>query len=133
MATSLVWVCLEAKVIINSQFSCGRLTDFLSLSLSLFQLAIEAAVGIAVFVRCFVNKKKIEAEIVDKLGNGFSQAPFATVVVISVADISYQAFRFMTSWNYQLSTIKIFIMFLFLLKFLCRLFAQCFHCWLVFH
>nr|GLL23114.1 probable protein S-acyltransferase 19 isoform X1 [Ipomoea trifida] len=47
---------------------------------SLVWLAIEAAVGVAVFVRCFVNKRKIEAEIVDRLGNGFSRAPFATVV-----------------------------------------------------
>ncbi|XP_019194495.1 PREDICTED: probable protein S-acyltransferase 19 isoform X2 [Ipomoea nil] len=45
-------------------------------------LAIEAAVGIAVFVRCFVSKRKIEAEIVDRLGNGFSRAPFASVVAV---------------------------------------------------
>lgn len=42
---------------------------------------IEAVVGIAVFVRCFVNKKGMEAEIIDKLGNGFSRAPYAIVVV----------------------------------------------------
>lgn len=49
--------------------------------------------GIAVLVRCFVNKKNMEAEIVDRLGNGFSRAPFATVVVMFVtcikATISY--------------------------------------------
>lgn len=49
---------------------------------TLLQLVTEAGVGIAVLVRCFVNKKNMEAEIVDRLGNGFSLAPFATVVVI---------------------------------------------------
>ncbi|XP_055801932.1 probable protein S-acyltransferase 19 isoform X2 [Solanum dulcamara] len=49
------------------------------------RLVIEAGVGIAVLVRCFVNKKNMEAEIVDRLGNGFSQAPFATVVVVCTA------------------------------------------------
>ncbi|CAI9090175.1 OLC1v1024896C2 [Oldenlandia corymbosa var. corymbosa] len=56
---------------------------FISLmAFSLLWLVIEAAVGIAVFVRCFVNKKNMEAEIVDRLGNGFSLAPFATVVAV---------------------------------------------------
>lgn len=45
------------------------------------QLVIEAGVGIAVLVRCFVNKKSMEAEIIDRLGNGFTRPPFATVVV----------------------------------------------------
>lgn len=45
------------------------------------QLVLEAGVGIAVLVRCFVNKKSMDAEIVETLGNGFSRAPFATVVV----------------------------------------------------
>ena len=45
------------------------------------QLFMEATVGIAVLVRCFVNKKGMETEIIDRLGNGFSRAPFATVVV----------------------------------------------------
>lgn len=59
---------------------------FISLmALSLFWLVIEAAVGIAVLVRCFVNKKNMEAEIVDRLGNGFSRAPFATVVAVCTA------------------------------------------------
>lgn len=49
------------------------------------QLAIEVGTGVAVLVRCFVNKKNMEAEIVDRLGNGFSRAPFATVVVISIS------------------------------------------------
>lgn len=37
--------------------------------------------GGAVFIRCFVDKQGIENQITDKLGNGFSIAPFATVVV----------------------------------------------------
>jgi palmitoyltransferase len=45
------------------------------------KLVLEAGVGIAVFVRCFVNKQSMKVEIVDTLGNGFSIAPFATVVV----------------------------------------------------
>ena len=45
------------------------------------QLVLEAGVGIAVFVRCFVNKQSMKIEIVETLGNGFSVAPFATVVV----------------------------------------------------
>lgn len=46
------------------------------------QLTVEAGVGISVLVRCFTNKHQMEAEIIDRLGNGFSRAPFATVVVI---------------------------------------------------
>lgn len=49
-----------------------------------FQLVIEAAVGIAVLVLCFVNKKSMEAEIIDRLGNGFTRPPFATVVVLMI-------------------------------------------------
>lgn len=46
-----------------------------------FQLVIEAGVGIAVLVRFFVNKRGMESEIIDRLGNGFSRPPFAAVVV----------------------------------------------------
>ncbi|KAL8152125.1 hypothetical protein V2J09_021933 [Rumex salicifolius] len=49
---------------------------------SLLWLTIEAGVGIAVFVRCFVNKGSMEAEVIDRLGNGFSRAPFAAVVAL---------------------------------------------------
>ncbi|XP_016572703.1 probable protein S-acyltransferase 19 isoform X2 [Capsicum annuum] len=49
------------------------------------RLVTEAGIGIAVLVRCFVNKKNMEAEIVDRLGNGFSLAPFATVVAVCTA------------------------------------------------
>jgi hypothetical protein len=46
------------------------------------QLAVEFLVGAAVFVRCFVDKRATEEQIISKLGNGFSTAPFATVVAI---------------------------------------------------
>ncbi|KAF5942525.1 hypothetical protein HYC85_020167 [Camellia sinensis] len=49
------------------------------------RLVIEAGVGIAVLVRCFVHKKSMEADIVDRLGHGFSLAPFATVVAVCTA------------------------------------------------
>ncbi|KAL7154505.1 hypothetical protein ABFS83_03G006100 [Erythranthe nasuta] len=49
---------------------------------SLFWLVFECAVGIAVLVRCFVDKKAIANEIVDRLGDGFSRPPFATVVAL---------------------------------------------------
>ncbi|KAL3624649.1 putative protein S-acyltransferase 19 [Castilleja foliolosa] len=59
---------------------------FISLmGISLVWLVVEAGVGIGVLVRCFVNKSHMEAEIVDKLGNGFTRAPFATVVAICTA------------------------------------------------
>ena len=68
---------------------CGILGNFYSIKCfpngnvfaCLVKLALEAGVGIAVFVRCFVNKQSMKVEIVDTLGNGFSRAPFATVVV----------------------------------------------------
>ncbi|KAJ4976147.1 hypothetical protein NE237_001253 [Protea cynaroides] len=49
---------------------------------SLIWLVIEAGVGIAVFVRCFVDKRNMENQIIERLGNGFSRAPFAAVVAI---------------------------------------------------
>lgn len=59
---------------------------FISLmAASLLWLVIEAGVGIAVLVRCFVNKTSMEEEIVDRLGNGFTRAPFATVVAVCTA------------------------------------------------
>lgn len=53
------------------------------LLLPLLQLAMEAGVGIAVLVRCFVSKQNMEADIDDRLGKGFFRAPFAAVVVCS--------------------------------------------------
>ncbi|KAJ0974524.1 hypothetical protein J5N97_016489 [Dioscorea zingiberensis] len=44
------------------------------------ELAVEFGVGVAVLVRCFVDKRDTEALIMKKLGSGFSQAPFATIV-----------------------------------------------------
>ncbi|XP_073058172.1 probable protein S-acyltransferase 19 [Primulina eburnea] len=59
---------------------------FISLmAISLVWLALEVLVGIAVLVRCFVKKKHMETEIIDRLGNGFSRAPFATVVAVCTA------------------------------------------------
>ena len=47
----------------------------------LYKLAVECGVGIAVLVRCFTNKRATELQIADRLGDGFSRAPFATIVV----------------------------------------------------
>ncbi|EPS72832.1 hypothetical protein M569_01926, partial [Genlisea aurea] len=59
---------------------------FLALmAISLVWLVLEAGVGIAVLVRCFVRKSEMEAEIVDRLGNSFSRAPLAAVVAICTA------------------------------------------------
>lgn len=56
---------------------------FISLmATSLVWLVFEAAVGIAVLVLCFVKRKSMEAEIIDRLGNGFTRPPFATVVAV---------------------------------------------------
>lgn len=48
------------------------------------QLIVECGVGIAVLVRCFSDKKSMERQIADRLGVGFSEPPFATVVVCLV-------------------------------------------------
>ncbi|CAN6463971.1 unnamed protein product [Victoria cruziana] len=64
----------------------GRKNYFTFISLmasSLIWLMIESGVGIAVLVRCFIDKKETENQIIDRLGNGFSRAPFATVVGIT--------------------------------------------------
>ncbi|XP_027909458.1 probable protein S-acyltransferase 19 isoform X1 [Vigna unguiculata] len=58
-------------------------SSFIALmAFSLAWLVIEAGVGVAVFVRFFVNKRGMESEIIDRLGNGFSRPPFAAVVVV---------------------------------------------------
>ncbi|XP_068654141.1 probable protein S-acyltransferase 19 isoform X2 [Aristolochia californica] len=60
--------------------------SFISLmATSLVWLVIECGVGIAVLVRCFVDRKDTERQIIDRLGDGFSRAPFATVVAICSA------------------------------------------------
>uniref|UniRef100_A0A0A9CXM7 S-acyltransferase n=1 Tax=Arundo donax TaxID=35708 RepID=A0A0A9CXM7_ARUDO len=62
----------------------GRKNYFTFIALmttSLLWLAIEFGVGIAVLVICFVNKNS-ERIIQDKLGNGLTRPPFATIVAI---------------------------------------------------
>ncbi|KAJ7966993.1 S-acyltransferase [Quillaja saponaria] len=55
------------------------------MAMSLVWLSVECGVGIAVLVRCFVDKKGTEYQIAEKLGVGFSRPPFATVVAICTA------------------------------------------------
>jgi palmitoyltransferase ZDHHC1/11 len=42
---------------------------------------VEVVVGLVVFTRCFKKKVEIEAQIVERLGEGFSQPPFVVIVV----------------------------------------------------
>ncbi|GAU30155.1 hypothetical protein TSUD_311060 [Trifolium subterraneum] len=55
------------------------------MAVSLIWLLVECGVGIAVLVRCFVHKKDTEYLIAEKLGAGFTRAPFATIVAICTA------------------------------------------------
>jgi palmitoyltransferase len=55
------------------------------MAVSLVWLVFEFGIGVAVLVRCFVNKTATEHQISDKLGDGFSRAPFATVVALCTA------------------------------------------------
>ncbi|GLT64115.1 hypothetical protein SLA2020_366260 [Shorea laevis] len=55
------------------------------MAVSLVWLIVECGVGIAVLVRCFVDKKGTENQIAEKLGVGFSRPPFATVVALCTA------------------------------------------------
>ncbi|CAH1435264.1 unnamed protein product [Lactuca virosa] len=52
------------------------------MAMGLVWLTFDCGVGIAVLVRCFVNKGSTEDQIANRLGDGFSRAPFATVVAI---------------------------------------------------
>ncbi|KAI3459943.1 hypothetical protein Pfo_016606 [Paulownia fortunei] len=52
---------------------------------SLVWLVFECAVGIAVLVRCFIARKATENQIIERLGDGFSRPPFATVVALCTA------------------------------------------------
>ncbi|KAJ8747798.1 hypothetical protein K2173_006951 [Erythroxylum novogranatense] len=71
---------------LNNCVGYKNYVTFISLmATSLVWLVLEAGVGIAVLVRCFINNKSMDAEIVDTLGNGFSRAPFATVVALCTA------------------------------------------------
>nr|KAJ0185114.1 hypothetical protein LSAT_V11C900472440 [Lactuca sativa] len=55
------------------------------MAVSVVWLTFECGVGIAVLVRCFADKKSTENQIADRLGDGFSRPPFATVVAICTA------------------------------------------------
>ncbi|XP_002510709.2 protein S-acyltransferase 21 [Ricinus communis] len=52
---------------------------------SLVWLVVEFGVGVAVLVRCFVDRKGMDHQITEKLGIGFSRPPFATVVAVCTA------------------------------------------------
>ncbi|CAN8285202.1 unnamed protein product [Cochlearia groenlandica] len=52
---------------------------------SFLWLIVEFGVGVAVFVRCFVDQKAMEHLISEKLGLGFSLPPFAAIVVVCTA------------------------------------------------
>ncbi|XP_073282862.1 protein S-acyltransferase 21-like isoform X1 [Primulina huaijiensis] len=52
---------------------------------SLVWLVFGCAAGILVLVRCFVDRKATENQIINRLGDGFSRPPFATVVAICTA------------------------------------------------
>ncbi|KAJ4825258.1 hypothetical protein Tsubulata_038542 [Turnera subulata] len=59
---------------------------FVSLmAVSLVWLIVEFGVGVAVLVRCFVDRKDMEHQITDKLGIGFTRPPFAVVVGLCTA------------------------------------------------
>ncbi|CAL5416278.1 unnamed protein product [Camellia sinensis] len=55
------------------------------MGMSLVWLVFECGVGIAVFVRCFVDRKATENQITVRLGDGFSLPPFASVVALCTA------------------------------------------------
>lgn len=48
----------------------------------LVMLLLDWSIGLAVLVRCFVDKTGVEKQIVNKLGSGISRAPYVVVVVI---------------------------------------------------
>lgn len=73
---SIIIHCMHSSIFQNSNLYCSSNENWL-----LFQLVFECAVGIAVLVRCFVDRKATENAIIDRLGDGFSRPPFATVVV----------------------------------------------------
>ncbi|XP_034931410.1 LOW QUALITY PROTEIN: protein S-acyltransferase 21-like [Populus alba] len=49
---------------------------------SLVWLIVEFGVGVAVLIQCFVDRKGMDHQIMEKLGIGFSRPPFATVVAL---------------------------------------------------
>ncbi|XP_057544511.1 probable protein S-acyltransferase 19 isoform X2 [Amaranthus tricolor] len=80
MASSLIWVCFEANISLLMVYSLNNFLMFFTCLL--VKLFIEAGVGIAVFVRYFVNRKGMETAIIDRLGNGFTPVPYPTVVAV---------------------------------------------------
>ncbi|KAE9603486.1 putative protein S-acyltransferase [Lupinus albus] len=85
MAVSLVWVSCRKMFILN----LVPLTPFFILpkrNLSDYtHLMLECGVGIAVLVRCFVDKRGTENQIAEKLGDGFPRVTFAIIVSICTA------------------------------------------------
>ncbi|OAY50306.1 protein S-acyltransferase 21 [Manihot esculenta] len=61
------------------------ITFVILMATSLIWLVVEFGVGIAVLVRCFVDRKGMDHQITEKLGIGFSRPPFATVVAVCTA------------------------------------------------
>lgn len=55
------------------------------MAVSLVWLAFECGIGVAVLVRCFVDRRATENQIAERLGDGFSRPPFATVVALCTA------------------------------------------------
>ncbi|KAI8549263.1 hypothetical protein RHMOL_Rhmol06G0012000 [Rhododendron molle] len=55
------------------------------MGMSLCWLVVQFGIGIAVLVRCFVDRKAIEHQITERLGDGFSRPPFASVVALCTA------------------------------------------------
>ncbi|KAK3427336.1 hypothetical protein EUGRSUZ_F03582 [Eucalyptus grandis] len=55
------------------------------MAVSLIWLVVEFGVGVAVLVRCFVDKKGTADQIIDKLGVGFTRIPFVIVVTLCTA------------------------------------------------
>ncbi|XP_076942733.1 protein S-acyltransferase 21-like [Bidens hawaiensis] len=80
------------KCVIGFDHHCVWLNNFVGrknyitfvclMAVSLVWLTFEFGVGVAVLVRCFVNKRATEDQISHRLGGAFSRAPFATVVAI---------------------------------------------------
>ncbi|XP_030535518.1 protein S-acyltransferase 21 [Rhodamnia argentea] len=55
------------------------------MAVSLIWLVVEFGVGVAVLVRCFVDKRGTEDQIIHKLGVGFTRIPFVIVVALCTA------------------------------------------------
>ncbi|XP_039170550.1 protein S-acyltransferase 21-like [Eucalyptus grandis] len=55
------------------------------MAVSLIWLVVEFGVGVAVLVRCFVDRKGTEDQIIDKLGVRFTRIPIVIVVTLCIA------------------------------------------------